>query len=104
MSYLGTGIKLNGSRCNSSSTDAGDLVAITGHGPIPHEGGTYYHWRRYLLHTRPETRTRLLIRWLLIHALVVHPGGIGFISILNCNQKTKRNNNRLYVFEDLTSL
>ncbi|GBM91582.1 hypothetical protein AVEN_209410-1 [Araneus ventricosus] len=30
---------LNDSRCNSSSTEAGVLVAITGHGPTPLEGG-----------------------------------------------------------------
>ncbi|GBM04202.1 hypothetical protein AVEN_41022-1 [Araneus ventricosus] len=35
----------NDSRCNSSNTEAGVLVAITGHGPSLPEGGTYYHWR-----------------------------------------------------------
>ncbi|GBM48178.1 hypothetical protein AVEN_138308-1 [Araneus ventricosus] len=35
---------MNNSLCNSSSTEAGVLVAITGHGPTPSEGGTYYHW------------------------------------------------------------
>ncbi|GBM51522.1 hypothetical protein AVEN_74700-1 [Araneus ventricosus] len=29
----------------SSSTEAGVLVAITGYGPPPPVGGTYYHWR-----------------------------------------------------------
>ncbi|GBN10515.1 hypothetical protein AVEN_118426-1 [Araneus ventricosus] len=38
-------VKLNDSR-NSSSTEAGVPLAITGHGPIPPERGTYYHWRR----------------------------------------------------------
>ncbi|GBM96632.1 hypothetical protein AVEN_15665-1 [Araneus ventricosus] len=37
---------LNDSRCNSSSIEAGVLVAITGHGPNPPVGGTYYHWWR----------------------------------------------------------
>ncbi|GBM00748.1 hypothetical protein AVEN_74492-1 [Araneus ventricosus] len=35
---------LSDSRCNSSSTEAGVLVAITGHGLTPPEGGTYYRW------------------------------------------------------------
>ncbi|GBM57586.1 hypothetical protein AVEN_85450-1 [Araneus ventricosus] len=34
---------LNDSRCNRSSTEAGILMAITGHGSTPPEGGTYYH-------------------------------------------------------------
>ncbi|GBM93354.1 hypothetical protein AVEN_159723-1 [Araneus ventricosus] len=34
---------LNGSRCNSSSTEARVLVAITDHGPTPPEIGTYSH-------------------------------------------------------------
>ncbi|GBL85366.1 hypothetical protein AVEN_34567-1 [Araneus ventricosus] len=33
----------NDSRCNSSNSGAGVLVAVTGHGPTPPEGGTYYH-------------------------------------------------------------
>ncbi|GBM97500.1 hypothetical protein AVEN_82520-1 [Araneus ventricosus] len=41
-----TRVKLNDSRCNNSSTEAGVLAAITGHGPTPPEGGTYYRWRR----------------------------------------------------------
>ncbi|GBO30894.1 hypothetical protein AVEN_259627-1 [Araneus ventricosus] len=34
---------LNDSHCNSSTTESGVLVAITGHGPTRPEGGTYYH-------------------------------------------------------------
>ncbi|GBM29197.1 hypothetical protein AVEN_27808-1 [Araneus ventricosus] len=34
----------------AASTDAGVLVAITGHGPTPPEGGPYYHRREI---TRP---------------------------------------------------
>ncbi|GBN01303.1 hypothetical protein AVEN_240020-1 [Araneus ventricosus] len=36
--------KLIDSHCNSSSAEAGVLIAIAGHDPIPPEGGTYYHW------------------------------------------------------------
>ncbi|GBN47134.1 hypothetical protein AVEN_141789-1, partial [Araneus ventricosus] len=36
---------VNESRCDSSSAEAGVLVVITGHGPTPPEGGTYYHRR-----------------------------------------------------------
>ncbi|GBN70069.1 hypothetical protein AVEN_233062-1 [Araneus ventricosus] len=36
---------LNDSRCNSSSTEAGVLMAISGHGPTPPEGGSYCNWR-----------------------------------------------------------
>ncbi|GBN26109.1 hypothetical protein AVEN_169634-1 [Araneus ventricosus] len=60
-------VKLNESRCNNSSTEARVLVALTGHGPTPPEGGTYYNWRREL---NTPVRTRLLIRWLLVHGLV----------------------------------
>ncbi|GBM41157.1 hypothetical protein AVEN_4179-1 [Araneus ventricosus] len=38
-------VKLNGSRCSSSTTEAGVLVDNTGLGLTPSEGGTYYHWR-----------------------------------------------------------
>ncbi|GBM45686.1 hypothetical protein AVEN_237923-1 [Araneus ventricosus] len=41
---------LNDSRCNSSSIEAGVLVAFTGHDPTPPERSTYYHWWRV---TRP---------------------------------------------------
>ncbi|GBN04465.1 hypothetical protein AVEN_59089-1 [Araneus ventricosus] len=37
---------LNDSLCDSSSTEARVLVAITGHGLTPPEGGMYYHRRR----------------------------------------------------------
>ncbi|GBN83005.1 hypothetical protein AVEN_124659-1 [Araneus ventricosus] len=40
---------------NSSSTEAGVLMAITGHGPTPPEGDTYYHWRGV---TRPPPEKR----------------------------------------------
>ncbi|GBN83308.1 hypothetical protein AVEN_142335-1, partial [Araneus ventricosus] len=36
---------LNDSLYNSSSTEAGELVAITCHGPTPHVGNAYHHWR-----------------------------------------------------------
>ncbi|GBM15254.1 hypothetical protein AVEN_100289-1 [Araneus ventricosus] len=37
---------LNDSRCNSSSTEAGYPNRLSpGHGPIPPDGSTYYHWR-----------------------------------------------------------
>ncbi|GBN55076.1 hypothetical protein AVEN_55421-1 [Araneus ventricosus] len=45
LSCLGIQGLLNDSRCNGSSTDAGVLAAITGHGPTLPVGGTYYHWR-----------------------------------------------------------
>ncbi|GBM24683.1 hypothetical protein AVEN_46184-1 [Araneus ventricosus] len=67
---------LNDSRCNSSSIEAGVLTAITGHGQNPPDGGTYYHCREVtqpppLLYPRPEARTLLLLRLLIIHVLVV---------------------------------
>ncbi|GBN90753.1 hypothetical protein AVEN_121820-1 [Araneus ventricosus] len=37
---------LNDSLCNNSNTEAGVLMTITGDGPTPLEGGTYYHWWR----------------------------------------------------------
>ncbi|GBL77925.1 hypothetical protein AVEN_143259-1 [Araneus ventricosus] len=37
---------LSDGRCNSSSTEAGVLTAITRHGPTPPEGGTHYHRQR----------------------------------------------------------
>ncbi|GBL80938.1 hypothetical protein AVEN_26342-1 [Araneus ventricosus] len=36
---------LNDSRCNSSITEAGVVLAITGHCPSPPVGGKYYHWK-----------------------------------------------------------
>ncbi|GBL60645.1 hypothetical protein AVEN_176301-1, partial [Araneus ventricosus] len=70
---------LNGSPCNSSSAEAEVLVAITGHGPTPPEGGTYCHWRGLeypkppiTIYTR-KARTRLLIRRLLICVLAQPP-------------------------------
>ncbi|GBN18908.1 hypothetical protein AVEN_103320-1 [Araneus ventricosus] len=69
--------EINVSRCNISSAKAEVLVAITGHGPP----------RRYVLsleegNSTPtiivppgKARTRLLIRWLLIHVLMVPPAG-----------------------------
>ncbi|GBN19523.1 hypothetical protein AVEN_76263-1 [Araneus ventricosus] len=36
----------NDRRCNSSSTETGVLVAITGHCPTSPGGVTYYHWRK----------------------------------------------------------
>ncbi|GBN69385.1 hypothetical protein AVEN_170432-1 [Araneus ventricosus] len=36
-------VQPNHSRCYNSSAEAGILVAITGHGPTPPVGGTYYH-------------------------------------------------------------
>ncbi|GBN75700.1 hypothetical protein AVEN_3401-1 [Araneus ventricosus] len=36
---------MNGTRYNSSSTEAGVLVAIAGHGPTPPVGCTCYHRR-----------------------------------------------------------
>ncbi|GBM84457.1 hypothetical protein AVEN_158422-1 [Araneus ventricosus] len=73
-------ITLNDNRCNSSSTKAGVLKTVTGHGPIPPEGRTYYHWRGVtrpppLLYPQPGARIRLFIGRLLIRALVVPPGG-----------------------------
>ncbi|GBM93107.1 hypothetical protein AVEN_32034-1 [Araneus ventricosus] len=68
---------LNDSHCNCSSTGAGVLVSITGHGPTHPVGGTYYQLRRdpsptITISTREE-RTRLLIQRLLIRELVVNP-------------------------------
>ncbi|GBM09576.1 hypothetical protein AVEN_29428-1 [Araneus ventricosus] len=66
LSCLGIQGSVNDNHCSSSSTEAGVLVAITGHGPTPPVGGTYYHWWRdpssiITIPTR-ETRGRLLIR------------------------------------------
>ncbi|GBM40093.1 hypothetical protein AVEN_246003-1 [Araneus ventricosus] len=65
---------LNDSRCNSLSTEVGVLTPVTGHGPIPPKGGTYYHLGGYNstshLYPHPGTRTRLLIRWLLIRVIL----------------------------------
>ncbi|GBM92659.1 hypothetical protein AVEN_185308-1 [Araneus ventricosus] len=55
--HLSSRVKLNDSRCNSSTTKAGVITAITGHRPIPPEGGTYCQWRRGLI---PQHTTRLL--------------------------------------------
>ncbi|GBM61849.1 hypothetical protein AVEN_265496-1 [Araneus ventricosus] len=60
-------VKLNESRCNSSSIEAGVLVAITGQSPTSLKGGMYYHFRKDsrpapFLYPRPGERTRLLIR------------------------------------------
>ncbi|GBM34730.1 hypothetical protein AVEN_208890-1 [Araneus ventricosus] len=54
---------LSGSRCNSSSDEAGVLEAVTGHCPTPPEGGAHYHrqWastRHYRTHQRSETSLR----------------------------------------------
>ncbi|GBM21437.1 hypothetical protein AVEN_161052-1 [Araneus ventricosus] len=69
---------LNGNRCYSSSAEAGVLVPITYHLSTPLIGGTHYHrqWasRAIIIPTR-EARPILLIRWLLIHLLVVLPSG-----------------------------
>ncbi|GBM80304.1 hypothetical protein AVEN_59312-1 [Araneus ventricosus] len=58
-------VKLNDSRCNNSSTEAGFPAALTGQGPTPPEGGTYYGWRRGSippsLHPLPGARTCLHI-------------------------------------------
>ncbi|GBN78914.1 hypothetical protein AVEN_203730-1 [Araneus ventricosus] len=48
--------------------------------PQPTEGGTFHHWWRItqpppLLYSPGEARTRLLIRRLLIHVLLVAPWG-----------------------------
>ncbi|GBN48144.1 hypothetical protein AVEN_119640-1 [Araneus ventricosus] len=37
---------LNDRRYKSSSTEAGVLVAIIGHGTTPPDGGTHYNWWR----------------------------------------------------------
>ncbi|GBM20254.1 hypothetical protein AVEN_216670-1 [Araneus ventricosus] len=39
-------VHLNNSRCDSSSTRAGVLIPITGHGPTPPLGGTQNHLQR----------------------------------------------------------
>ncbi|GBM55554.1 hypothetical protein AVEN_105086-1 [Araneus ventricosus] len=51
---------LSDGRCNSSSAEAGVLVRISGHDPIPAEGGTHYQRQnaspiRYCTHHRSET-------------------------------------------------
>ncbi|GBN48189.1 hypothetical protein AVEN_268904-1 [Araneus ventricosus] len=65
---------LNDGRCNSSSTEAGVLVAITSP-----EGGTYYHlWRDRIpsiILSTWDARTCVIIRRLLKRVLVVIPGG-----------------------------
>ncbi|GBM62275.1 hypothetical protein AVEN_264138-1 [Araneus ventricosus] len=43
---LSHAVHLNGSRCNSSSAEAGILLAITGHVPTPPVGGMLYHRHR----------------------------------------------------------
>ncbi|GBN24828.1 hypothetical protein AVEN_99429-1 [Araneus ventricosus] len=67
---------LNDSRYNNSSTEAEVLVAITSHGPTFPVGGTCYLWREVTLPPPlflplGGARSRLLIRRLLIHELVV---------------------------------
>ncbi|GBL79747.1 hypothetical protein AVEN_18267-1 [Araneus ventricosus] len=47
-------------RCNSSSPEAGVVMAVTGHGPTPLEGSTDYHRQRaspsyYCTHQGSET-------------------------------------------------
>ncbi|GBN13202.1 hypothetical protein AVEN_242435-1 [Araneus ventricosus] len=37
---------LSDSRCDSSSAEAEVLMALTGNGPTPPEGDTYYHRQR----------------------------------------------------------
>ncbi|GBM21057.1 hypothetical protein AVEN_5770-1 [Araneus ventricosus] len=74
-------LKLNESRCNSSSTEAGVLVAIIGHCPTSRRRyvntitGAGTHAPRSLLYPRPGTRNHLLIWRLLIHVLVMPPRG-----------------------------
>ncbi|GBM62375.1 hypothetical protein AVEN_255735-1 [Araneus ventricosus] len=53
-------VQLSDNRCDSSSAQAGVLVAITGQGPTPPEGGTHYHRQRarlsyYSTHQGSET-------------------------------------------------
>ncbi|GBN32804.1 hypothetical protein AVEN_8348-1 [Araneus ventricosus] len=64
---------LNDCPCNRSSTAAGILIVITGHGPTPPVVGTYYHRRKYQFphYYTEEVRPRLLIRQSLIYELVV---------------------------------
>ncbi|GBM81472.1 hypothetical protein AVEN_163630-1 [Araneus ventricosus] len=64
------------SRCNSSSTQAGILMAINGHSPTLPVGNTHYHLRRgikTIAIPTGEVRTRILIRQLLI---LVVPSGV----------------------------
>ncbi|GBM68130.1 hypothetical protein AVEN_176298-1 [Araneus ventricosus] len=49
-------LNLNASLCNSSNTETGFLVAITGNDPTLPEGGTYYHWRESDLTVRNSTK------------------------------------------------
>ncbi|GBL58605.1 hypothetical protein AVEN_66077-1 [Araneus ventricosus] len=66
---------LNGSRCNSSSTEVGVLAAITGRSPIPPAGGTYCHWRRgFNAPINAITYKSEIPLTYLIHVLVVPPG------------------------------
>ncbi|GBO24473.1 hypothetical protein AVEN_126386-1 [Araneus ventricosus] len=53
----------------AATAEAGDLIAITGRGPIPPEGGTYYH-RRALLkelncwwHAPPDETLSASYQW-----------------------------------------
>ncbi|GBL91559.1 hypothetical protein AVEN_23622-1 [Araneus ventricosus] len=72
--------QLNNDRCNSSDTEVGFLIAITGQGLTSSEGGTggsSSEWGKSnhsIIIPIREARARLLIRRLLIHLLVV-PGG-----------------------------
>ncbi|GBM23708.1 hypothetical protein AVEN_257623-1 [Araneus ventricosus] len=59
---------LNDDPCDSLNTEVGVLTTIIGHGPTPEEGGTYHHRQRDHIQ---GARNRLLLRWLLIHVLVV---------------------------------
>ncbi|GBN76370.1 hypothetical protein AVEN_254201-1, partial [Araneus ventricosus] len=99
---------LNNCRCNSSSTEALVLMAITGHGPTPPEGGTYYQLKEgsqlsihvptsrredpltYPAASHPRIRgalswemlrTRLIIRRLLIRVFVV-PSVLGDVTVI----------------------
>ncbi|GBM04419.1 hypothetical protein AVEN_35592-1 [Araneus ventricosus] len=71
-------VYLSDGRCNSSSAEAGVLVAIVDHGPTPPVGGTHYHrhWEspnHYFTHQGSETpltyaaashpRTRGALKW-----------------------------------------
>ncbi|GBM69130.1 hypothetical protein AVEN_6361-1 [Araneus ventricosus] len=52
-------------RCNSSSAEAGVLLAFTGHGPTSPESGTHYHGRgqaQTIIVPTMEARPRFLIR------------------------------------------
>ncbi|GBN06401.1 hypothetical protein AVEN_236643-1 [Araneus ventricosus] len=63
---------LKNDRYDNSVTEVGIIIAITGQGPTPPEGSMFRYRREATQPTR-EARTRLLIRRILIHVLVMSP-------------------------------